>query len=101
MVTYSFMPIPEVERATGFGKSKIYDSLNPESDGYDPDFPNPVVLSKRCVRWRSDEIQAWLDKKSAASRDAGRVERKTQAKAAARVSVAKRKATATELAGQA
>ncbi|KXB30785.1 hypothetical protein AT959_08630 [Dechloromonas denitrificans] len=102
MVEYMFMPIPEVERATGLGKTKIYDSLNPESDGFDPDFPKPVVLSRRCVRWRSDEIQGWLDKKSATSRDYGSLERKVQAQAAAKASVAaKRKNTKTnELAGQ-
>lgn len=99
MVRYALMPIPEVERVVGFGKSKIYAMQDPKSDQFDPDWPAPVVLSSRCVRWRSDEVQAWLDKKSA-DRDSGRVDRQELAKKAAKAGAAKRKATAVELAGQ-
>lgn len=98
MVAYWFMPLPETSRTTGLGKSLIYEKLNPESDKYDPDFPKPVVLSRRCVRWRSDEIQAWMNARSA-DRDAGHAERQEQASRAGRAS-AKRKASAAELAGQ-
>lgn len=100
MVAYHLMPIPEVERVVGFGKSKIYAMLDPKSDQFDPDWPSPIALSRRCVRWRSDEIQAWLDQKSA-DRTAGHAERQEQARKAGKAAVAKRKATAIELAGQA
>ena len=100
MLSYQMLPAPEMERWTGIGKTTMYELLNPESDKYDPTFPKPVVLSRRCVRWRSDEVQAWLDAKSD-SRDSGRIERHAQAAKAAKAGVAKRKASAIELAGQA
>ena len=31
-----------------------------------PDFPKPVKLSKRCIMWRSDELQAWMDSRERA-----------------------------------
>lgn len=99
MVTYQLMPIPEVERTTGLGKTSIYEKLNQASEKHDSTFPKPVVLSPRCVRWRSDEVQAWMDARSA-DRDAGRVQRQEQASYAGKAGAAKRKATAAELAGQ-
>ncbi len=100
MLPLWLMPLPETERATGLGKTSIYEKMNPASENYDPSFPNSVVLSKRCVRWRSDEVFAWIDARSA-DRDAGRTERQDQATKAAKAAVAKRRATAVELAGQA
>lgn len=100
MVAYHLMPIPEVERVVGFGKSKIYAMQDAKSDQFDPDWPAPVVLSRRCVRWRSDEIQAWLDKKSS-DRTVGHAERHEQARNAGKARAAKHKANAIELTGQA
>lgn len=97
-IAYFLMPIPEVERVVGLGKTKIYELLNSAHEKHDPSFPKPVVLSPRCVRWRSDEIQAWMDARSA-DRDAGHAERQEQARNAGKAS-AKRKASAVELAGQ-
>ncbi|NJD25620.1 MAG: AlpA family phage regulatory protein [Betaproteobacteria bacterium] len=100
MIPFYFMPLPELERTTGQGKSLIYEKLNPKSDKYDPDFPKPVVLSRRCVRWRSDEVRAWMDARSA-DRDVGHSERQEQARNAGKASAAKRKASAIELASKA
>jgi prophage regulatory protein len=99
MLPFWFMPCPEVGRATGLGKSSIYEKMNPASEKYDPSFPKPVVLSTRCVRWRSDEIQAWMDSRSA-DRDTGRTERQEQASNAGKARAAKRKCSSIELAGQ-
>lgn len=98
MLPFWFMPAPEVLRAAGIGKTLMYEKLNPDSEKYDPSFPKPVVLSPRCVRWRSDEVQEWMDARSA-DRDAGRSQRHDQAKNAGKAS-AKRKASALDLAGQ-
>lgn len=98
MVAYYLMPFPELGRTTGLGKTSVYERLNEESANYDPSFPKPVVLSPRCVRWRSDEVQAWMDARSA-DRDAGRSQRHDQAKNAGKAS-AKRKASVLDLAGQ-
>lgn len=100
MVAYHLMPVPEVERVVGFGKSKIYELLNPAHEKHDPSFPKPIVLSPRCVRWRSDEVQAWMDARSA-DRDIGHAARKEQARNAGKASAAKRKASPLDLAGQA
>ncbi len=99
MLPYWLMPLPELGRATGLGKTAVYERLNSESQSYDPTFPKPVVLSPRCVRWRSDEVKAWLDARSA-NREANHAERQEQARKAGKAR-AKRKASAVELAGQA
>ena len=99
MLPYWLMPLPETCRATGMGKTLTYEKLNPDSEKYDPTFPKPVVLSPRCVRWRSDEFFAWIDAR-AADRDAGRTERQEQASNAGKAGAAKRKASAIDLAGQ-
>ncbi len=99
MLPLWFMPCPEVLRAAGIGKTLLYEKLNPASEKYDPSFPKPVVLSTRCVRWRSDEVLAWIDARSA-DRDTGCTERQDQAVKAGKARAAKRKASAIDLAGQ-
>lgn len=96
---YFLMTGEEVDAATGTGKTARYERQDTASPNFDPDWPSPVVLSPRCIRYRSDEIQAWLDKKSS-NRMEGHAERQEQARKAGKAS-AKRKASAVELAGQA
>ncbi|MCY3584285.1 MAG: AlpA family phage regulatory protein [Acidimicrobiaceae bacterium] len=45
---------PEVEHRCGIGRSEIYRRLD------SGDFPEPVRIG-RAVRWRSDDIAAWID----------------------------------------
>lgn len=97
---YSLLSGDEVDQLTSTGKTARFARQNPNSDNYDPDWPKPIVLSARCVRYRSDEVQAWLDKKSS-ERNTGHDDRRDQAVKAAKASAAKRKASAAELAGQA
>lgn len=99
-INFSFLTGADVDRITGTGKTARYERQDPKSENYDPDWPKPVALSTRCVRYRSDEVQAWLDKKSS-ERNTGHDDRRDQAVKAAKASVAKRKASAAELAGQA
>ena len=98
---YSFLRIGEVSHLTGLSKSAIYALRDPVSDSYDPNFPKPVVLSPRCVRWRSDELQAWMDGKCN-QREIGSAERKAQAAKAGKASAASRTklVSSSELAGQ-
>lgn len=100
MTDYSFWPIAEVSARTGLGKTAIYGRLDQGAATHDPDFPRPVALSPRCVRWRSDEVLAWMEAKSVCRAACGDQRRELAVKAA-KASVAKRKATAAELAGQA
>ena len=45
-----------------------YAKGNPKDKArYDPDFPQRVQLSANTVAWPSDRLQAWLDKRIAAS----------------------------------
>ncbi len=88
------MPISEVTTSTGLSKTPIYGRIKTG------DFPAPVTLSKQCVRWRSDEVSAWMDRQSE-NRDAGQAERVTKARTAAAKSIEKRRANLAELAGQA
>ena len=37
-------------------KTSLYDWLRT-----DPSFPKPVKVGRRAVRWKADELQAWLD----------------------------------------
>lgn len=51
----SLLPLPKVEERVGIKKSKIYELINTGN------FPQPVRLGRRNVRWRSDDIQKWID----------------------------------------
>ena len=77
---YRYIDIREVSSLTGLAKTPIYDRIKCR------EFPSPIPLSRNCVRWRSDEVFAWMEKQSS-NRDAGRKERSEKARAA----VAKRK----------
>jgi prophage regulatory protein len=49
------LPFARVSKRVGLGRSKIYQGIKEET------FPRPVSLGAHCVRWRSDEITAWID----------------------------------------
>jgi predicted DNA-binding transcriptional regulator AlpA len=47
---------PDVQRMLGVSKSAVYRLI----DG-DPDFPRPLVIGFRCVRWLEHEIAAYIE----------------------------------------
>lgn len=49
------LPVREVERMIGLGRSSIYRNM---AAGI---FPKPVSLGTGAVRWRYDEVKAWVD----------------------------------------
>lgn len=51
----SLLCLPEVEAVVGMKKSKIYALLRQGK------FPAPVRLGPRSVRWKSTDVQAWID----------------------------------------
>ena len=59
-VAFALLDIEQVQMVVGLRKSAIYARIKAG------DMPAPVVLGERCVRWRSDEIQAWMEGKAAA-----------------------------------
>ncbi|WP_419932236.1 helix-turn-helix transcriptional regulator [Candidatus Poriferisodalis sp.] len=52
---------PEVERLTGLSTSSLYRAMRSS------DFPEPLRIGKRAVRWRYDEIRAWIEERPRAS----------------------------------
>ena len=57
-----FVPLKreEVEAATSLSRSTIYAMINPAHEYYDPGFPKPLRFGAKSVRWRADEIEAWM-----------------------------------------
>ena len=49
------LPFARVSKQVGLGRSSLYQRIKEET------FPRPVSLGAHCVRWRSDEIAAWID----------------------------------------
>jgi prophage regulatory protein len=52
--TITLLRLPQVEARTGLKRSKIYQMIGAKQ------FPSPLRLGKRSVRWRDDEIGAWI-----------------------------------------
>ena len=51
----SLLRLPEVEAVVGMKKSKIYSLLQ------EGQFPAPVRLGPRSVRWKASAVSAWID----------------------------------------
>ena len=51
----SLLRLPEVEAVVGMKKSKIYSLLQ------EGQFPAPVRLGPRSVRWKGSAVRAWID----------------------------------------
>lgn len=75
-ITFRYIDLKEVSHLSGLTKTPLYERIK------SGDFPAPVPLSKNCVRWRSDEIAAWMHKQSE-NRDSGKEDRSAKARAAA------------------
>ncbi len=53
------LPIREVTRKIGCSRAQIYRLMRTGR------FPRPVHLSKRARAWRSDELDEWIEARSA------------------------------------
>lgn len=73
--TFRYMPKAEVLASVGLCKTALYERIKAKN------FPAPVSLGKQCVRWRSDEVLAWMEAQSE-NRDAGKEDRSAKARAA-------------------
>lgn len=58
-----FLRLPEVLARTGLSRSTIYVRLEQGR------FPKPVSLGARAVGWIESEVDEWIQKRIAASRD--------------------------------
>lgn len=52
----------EVEKKVGVGPATIYRWLSRP----DNDFPRPIRVGVKAVRWRSDELDGWLESRERA-----------------------------------
>ena len=53
--TEKLLRVPEVEDLTAMKKSKLYDLVKQGQ------FPAPVRIGPRAVRWRLSAVQKWID----------------------------------------
>ena len=51
----------EVERLTGLSTSSLYRAMR------EGEFPEPLRIGRRAVRWRADEVGAWIEGRPRAS----------------------------------
>ena len=49
-----------VEAMTGLSRSGIYDLMEKNN------FPRPVRVGKKAVRWKSEEVRRWMDSRPVA-----------------------------------
>ena len=90
--TFRYMPKADVLASIGLSNTGLYERIKAKT------FPAPVALGKQCVRWRPDEVFAWMERQSE-NRDANQEERVAKARAAASKSVKKRIISAALLSG--
>ncbi|WP_419932245.1 helix-turn-helix transcriptional regulator [Candidatus Poriferisodalis sp.] len=51
----------QVERLTGLSTTSLYRAMRRG------DFPEPLRVSERSVRWRTDEIESWIEERPRAA----------------------------------
>ena len=67
--TLQMLRIADVMRKTGLSRSGIYAKQNPKDKRrYDASFPKGVKLGANTTAWPSEEVDAWLQARIAASR---------------------------------
>lgn len=66
----NLMRVGEVAKVLGISRSTIYAQLQQHADQPRSDFPRPIRLNpgqRSSVRWRADDVQAWIDSRHRAS----------------------------------
>ncbi len=61
MATETLIGRQEVERMVGLSRSTIYDAMRRG------EFPLPLKVGPKAVRWRSSEIEAWVESRPLAT----------------------------------
>ncbi len=59
-----FMRLPEVEAATGYRRSTLYEKAGRG------EFPKPYRLGERAVAWSAREVSDWIEARKRESREA-------------------------------
>ena len=66
--TDRLLRLAEVQTLTALGRSTIYRYLKGRSSSF-PDFPQPLKIGVRAVRWRESEIREWVASRPRATGD--------------------------------
>ena len=64
-MTDRMLRVDDVQAMTGLSRSGIYALMR------DSDFPEPLRLARKAVRWRESEVSAWLDARPRATGTVG------------------------------
>jgi prophage regulatory protein len=56
------------EKVLGYGRTSLYDRLNPKSPHYDPEFPRPISLGPNRRGFLRAELDSYLEARVKASR---------------------------------
>jgi predicted DNA-binding transcriptional regulator AlpA len=65
----TLLRVGEVAKILGISRSTIYAQLQQRGDQPHSDFPRPIRLNagpRSSVRWRADDVQAWIDSRQRA-----------------------------------
>ncbi len=57
---FHLMTKPQVAEMLSISVPTIYRMIDPSSSSYVPDFPLPIKVGERNLRFRSDEIFLWI-----------------------------------------
>ena len=59
----NLIDINEVSELTCLPPATVRNKSYADSNCFDPTFPKPLKLSKRCLRWYESRVRDWLDSK--------------------------------------
>ena len=65
LMTDRLLTRQQVEEITGLSRSSIYRMMRMQP----PEFPTPIKISRRNVRWPLSEVSEWLDSRPRATGD--------------------------------
>lgn len=65
MAMQNLLRLPQVEAAVGYRRSTLYRLIQRG------EFPAPISLGARASAWIEDEVNDWIQKRIAASRNGG------------------------------
>lgn len=53
--------IKHVYEKLSISRSSVYEMMDKDGKYFDEEFPRPIQLGKRSVRWFEDELEAYLE----------------------------------------
>lgn len=60
--------LPAFCKKIGYGRTSVYDKLDPKSAQFDPTMPKPIRLGARAIGFLESEADLWISKRAQESR---------------------------------